>query len=208
MCLCLYLNSLIRTWLVRWVETFHHVHWLNWSMLSQCKSFGVLRWHWVAGQVLGLGIDVKVLCLLVMSHFYLLLLLLFDFCSTSRYFHYFHSLLSVIQSPTLFYDPLNPLSFCFPSSVLHSYFDPSLLTSIFYILSMFLCSVSIIIFLPSVHYSLPSLPVTIFHMYYTSSPTLSFFFPSIASLWLISFSCDIIFWLIFVYYTLFNAAHL
>ena len=40
------------------------------------------------------------------------------------------------------------------------------------------------------------------------SPTLSFFFLSIASLWLISFSCDIIFWLIFVYYTLFNAAHL
>ena len=45
------------------------------------------------------------------------------------------------------------------------------------------------------------------HVLYFSL-TLSFVFPSIALLWLISFSCDIIFWLIFVYYILFNAAHL
>ena len=45
------------------------------------------------------------------------------------------------------------------------------------------------------------------HILYFSF-TLSFCFLSIASLWLISFSCDIIFLLIFVYYTLFNAAHL
>ena len=59
----------------------------------------------------------------------------FDLCLTSTYFHYFHLLSSIFQFPTLSYDLPNPLPFCLLSSILHLYFDSSLLTSVFHLLS-------------------------------------------------------------------------
>ena len=88
----------------------------------------------------------------VTCHFYLFLLPLFDLCSTSRYFHYFRSLSSIFCLYPVSYDL--PKTICLLSSIL--LFILCLLC-IPYSISMFLCSISIIIFLPSVHYSLPSL---------------------------------------------------
>ena len=91
----------------------------------------------------------------VTCHFILFLLPLFDLCLISRYFHYFHFLSSIFQSPTLSYDLLNPLSSIFCSLFILQFLIYLLPYSIFCL--MFLCSVFIIIFPPSVHYSLPSL---------------------------------------------------
>ena len=104
---------------------------------------------------------------------------LFDLCLTSRYFHYFCLLSSLFWSSTLSYDLPNPLSFCL--SIFHPLFILWLLNcflpySIFHL--MFLCSVSIIIFPPSIHYFLPSLsnldnltfhPLWLCESYFTSS---------------------------------------
>ena len=92
----------------------------------------------------------------VMCHFYLLLFPLFDLCLTSRYSHYSCLLSSIFCLYTLSYDLLNTLClsvFCLPFSV--QFIICLLPYSIF--CPMFLCSVSIIIFPPFVHYSLPSI---------------------------------------------------
>ena len=74
------------------------------------------------------------------------------FCLTSRYFHYF-CLLSLFL---ILWSSEKHSIFHLPS------FHPSIPTSFTFVFPysayMFLCSVSIIIFLPSVHYSLPSFP--------------------------------------------------
>ena len=78
---------------------------------------------------------------------------LFDF----KIFHYLHLSSSIFWPSTSFYD----LSKFTLSSVFHSPFILLSLSAYFcilYSISVLLCSISIIIFPPSVHYSLPSLP--------------------------------------------------
>ena len=71
-------------------------------------------------------ISPHILC--VMCHFYLFLLPLFDLCSTSRYFHYFHSPSFVFHLPIFYFilrSSKHTLSFHLLSSVLCSYFNSS-----------------------------------------------------------------------------------
>ena len=81
----------------------------------------------------------------VTCHFYLFLLPLFDLCSTSRYFHYFHLQSSIFWSSTSSYDL--PNTHCLLSSVPHLHFNSSF--AYFHLLSstsMFLCSILLLYF--------------------------------------------------------------
>ena len=121
---------------------WHRLH-LACRRFSHCGFLKYAKFWWSESRV-------TVTCLICSCYCY------FDLCSTSTYLHYFHLLISnLLLHPMIFW------TFVFPSSVFCSPFvlrflDSLLPYSVFYL--MFFCSIFIIIFPPSVHYSLPSLP--------------------------------------------------
>ena len=112
--------------------------------------------------------------------------------------HYFHSPFSIFRSPTLSYDPLNPLSFYLLSSIFHSYFDSSF--TYFHISCSILCSFVLFLLLSFYHLSIiPCLPfptLTTYHSIPCDSVSHFFTFSVLHCSLYYSKSCSIKFLLI------------